>query len=80
MSWPPNSRGQACLGLRAAARRLGISPAAVRWAIQAGHLHAEPAEAGGQMLTLIPVADVEAYKQRRTRRLKTARGAERRPS
>ncbi len=65
MIWPANSRGQACIGLRAAARHLGISPAAVRWAIEAGHLHAEPAEVGGQTLILIPVADVDAYRRRR---------------
>lgn len=80
MTWPPNSRGQPCLGLRAAARRLGISPAGVRWAIEAGYLHAEAGEAGGQALTLIPVDDVDAYKQRRARRFKAARRAERRTS
>lgn len=65
---PLNSHGQPCIGLRAAARRLGISPAAVRWAVGAGHLHAEPMDAGGQTLVLIPLADVAAYRRRRARR------------
>ena len=64
-----NLAGQACLTLRGAARRLGISPQGVRWAVKAGHFAAEMDRlATGQVVCLIPVSQVRAYARRRARR------------
>ena len=64
-----NHAGEACLTLRGAARRLGISPQAVRWAMGAGHFSAEKDRlATGQVVCLIPVREVEAYRRRRAGR------------
>ncbi len=70
---PVDSHGEPCTTLRGAARELGISPAAVRWAIDAGHLRSESVDSFGGAVTLIPLADVAAYHQRRTKRLARVR-------
>ena len=64
-----NHAGEACLTLRGAARRLGISPQAVRWAVGAGHFEAERSFlATGQPIVLIPVSQVRAYARKRAKR------------
>lgn len=64
-----NAAGEPCLTLRGAARRLGISPQAVRWAMEAGHFTKElDLIATGQVVCLIPVREVRAYARRRARR------------
>jgi len=64
-----NRAGEACLTLRGAARRLGVSPQAVRWALGAGHFSGEWAMlATGQPVVLIPVTQVRAYARRRAKR------------
>ena len=67
-----NAAGERCLTLRGAARRLGISPQGVRWAVRAGHFSAEMDRiATGQVVCLIPVSQVRAYARRRARRERT---------
>ena len=64
-----NAAGERCLTLRGAARRLGISPAAVRYAMRAGHFTEDKVRTPmGQVVLLIPVGQVRAYARRRARK------------
>lgn len=65
-----NAAGEPCLTLRAAARRLGISPQAVRWALEAGHFSGDLDRTATGLVRLIPVRQVRAYARRRARRAK----------
>ena len=63
-----NAAGERCVTLRGAARRLGISPAAVRYAMRAGHFTKDKMRLPmGQVVMLIPVRQVRAYARRRVR-------------
>lgn len=64
-----NAAGEPCVTLRGAARRLGISPAAVRYAMRAGHFTKDKVRIPmGQFVMLIPVSQVRAYARKRASR------------